>query len=95
MEAMTARLDDLTGGTESFAAAMEQVAASSEEQSAATQEIAGAANTLVVAADRLNRLVAGLRLGDEAPLAPAHAAEPATSPEVTRLPAPELSLSMA
>jgi methyl-accepting chemotaxis protein len=63
---MTTRLEVLTGGTESFAAAMQQVAASSEEQSAATQEIAGAANTLVNAATRLTTLVAALKVGDEA-----------------------------
>jgi methyl-accepting chemotaxis protein len=63
---MTERLEILTGGTESFAAAMQQVAASSEEQSAATQEIAGAANTLVQAAERLTTLVNALKIGDEA-----------------------------
>jgi methyl-accepting chemotaxis protein len=63
---MTERLEVLTGGTESFAAAMQQVAASSEEQSAATQEIAGAANTLVHAADRLTKLVAALKIGEDA-----------------------------
>ena len=73
---MTSRLDELSGGTESFAAAMEQVAASSEEQSAATEEIAGAANTLVEAADRLSKLVGGLKLGDASQDAPAPA-EPA------------------
>jgi methyl-accepting chemotaxis protein len=70
---MTARLETLSGGTESFAAAMQQVAASSEEQSAATEEIAGAANTLVMAADRLSRLVAGLEFEESAA-----AAEPAS-----------------
>ena len=74
---MTARLDELSGGTESFAAAMEEVAASSEEQSAATEEIAGAANTLVEAADRLNKLVGGLKLGDERPEAAPKPASPA------------------
>ena len=62
---MTQRLEVLSTGTESFAAAMEQVAASSEEQSASTQEIAAAAATLATAADRLQRLVANLKLGDE------------------------------
>jgi methyl-accepting chemotaxis protein len=62
---MTERLDQLAGGTESFAAAMEQVAASSQEQSAATQEIAGAANTLVVAADKLTRLVGSLKVEEQ------------------------------
>ena len=87
--AMTQRLDDLAGGTETFAAAMEEVAASSEEQSAATQEIAGAASTLVAAADRLARLVSELRLGDDAlePALPseaatAHAAEPGDTPDL-------------
>jgi hypothetical protein len=62
---MTQRLEVLSAGTEAFAAAMEQVAASSEEQSASTQEIAAAAATLATAADRLQRLVANLKLGDE------------------------------
>src|SRR6188474_2663985 len=68
---MTQRLEVLSSGTESFAAAMEQVAASSEQQSASTQEIAAAAATLATAADRLQRLVANLKLGtDEAPPPP-------------------------
>jgi methyl-accepting chemotaxis protein len=61
---MTHRLESLAAGTESFAAAMEQVAASSEEQSASTQEIAAAAATLASAAERLQQLVANLKLGD-------------------------------
>ena len=61
---MTERLDSLSLGTESFAAAMEQVAASSEEQSASTQEIAAAAGALAAAAERLARLVANLKLGE-------------------------------
>jgi methyl-accepting chemotaxis protein len=61
---MTQRLESLAAGTESFAAAMEQVAASSEEQSASTQEIAAAAATLASAAERLQQLVANLKLGD-------------------------------
>jgi methyl-accepting chemotaxis protein len=65
---MTQRLEVLSTGTESFAAAMEQVAASSQEQSASTQEIAAAAATLATAAERLQRLVANLKLGaDHAP----------------------------
>jgi methyl-accepting chemotaxis protein len=66
---MTVRLDELAGTTENFAAAMQQVAASSEEQSAATEEIAAAANSMVTAADRLDRLVGELELGEsvEAP----------------------------
>lgn len=59
---MTQRLDSLAGGTEAFAAAMEQVAASSEEQSASTEEIAGAANALGSAAERLTKLVGGLKV---------------------------------
>jgi methyl-accepting chemotaxis protein len=59
---MTARLDSLAQGTESFAAAMQQVAASSEEQSASTQEIASAASHLAAAAERLLKLVATFRL---------------------------------
>jgi len=62
---MTQRLEVLSTGTESFAAAMEQVAASSQEQSASTQEIAAAASTLATAADRLQRLVGNLKLGSE------------------------------
>lgn len=76
---MTQRLEVLTGGTESFAAAMEQVAASSEEQSAATQEIAGAANTLVHAADRLTKLVAALKIGEDEAVTTTEAAAPAES----------------
>jgi hypothetical protein len=63
---MTQRLESLASGTETFAAAMEQVAASSQEQSASTQEIAAAAGTLASAADRLSRIVANLKLGEEA-----------------------------
>jgi methyl-accepting chemotaxis protein len=75
---MTQRLEVLSTGTESFAAAMEQVAASSQEQSASTQEIAAAAATLATAADRLQQLVANLQLGaDEAP--------PPTAPTSVRL----------
>jgi methyl-accepting chemotaxis protein len=40
---------------------MEQVAASSQEQSASTEEIAGAANALGSAAEKLSKLVGGLR----------------------------------
>ena len=49
---------------------MEQVAASSQEQSASTQEIAAAAGTLATAADRLSKLVANLKLGEETRPAP-------------------------
>jgi hypothetical protein len=45
---------------------MEQVAASSQEQSASTEQIAAAANTLAGAAERLTRLVARIRLGEDA-----------------------------
>jgi methyl-accepting chemotaxis protein len=82
VENMTTRLDSLAAGTESFAAAMEQVAASSQEQSASTQEIAGAAATLASAADRLSRLVANLRLGQDAPQA---VAAPTETPAPMRL----------
>lgn len=61
---VTERLQSLAGGTESFAAAMQQVAASSQEQSASTEEIAGAANALGFAADRLSKLVGGLKTSD-------------------------------
>jgi methyl-accepting chemotaxis protein len=73
---MTQRLEVLSTGTESFAAAMEQVAASSQEQSASTQEIAAAAATLATAADRLQRLVANLKLGSEQVLPPPPASPP-------------------
>jgi methyl-accepting chemotaxis protein len=59
---LSTKLDMLAVGTESFAAAMEEVAASSEEQSASTEQIAAAAATLSGAADRLNKIVANLRL---------------------------------
>jgi hypothetical protein len=62
---MTTRLENLSRGTEGFAAAMEQVAASSEEQSASTEEIAAAAEALAAAAERLSRLIATFKLGDE------------------------------
>ena len=78
---MTQRLEVLSAGTESFAAAMEQVAASSEEQSASTQEIAAAAATLATAADRLQRLVANLKLGDDVSASP----PPPVTPTPVRL----------
>lgn len=62
---MTGRLDSLSVGTESFAAAMQQVAASSQQQSASTEEIAAAANSLAAAAERLTKLVAGLKLEEQ------------------------------
>jgi methyl-accepting chemotaxis protein len=61
---MRAKLDTLSTGTESFAAAMQEVAASSEEQSASTEQIAAAAGTLSGAAERLTKVVANLRLDD-------------------------------
>jgi methyl-accepting chemotaxis protein len=63
-------LDGLSAGTETFAAAMEEVAASSQEQSASTEQIAAAAATLASAAERLGKLVANLRLEDDAPVPP-------------------------
>ena len=88
---MTQRLEVLSSGTESFAAAMEQVAASSEQQSASTQEIAAAAATLATAADRLQRLVANLKLGsDEAPAPPPAAPTPVRLSR-GRAPAPTLA----
>lgn len=76
---MTERLEVLAQGTEAFAAAMEEVAASSEEQSASTQEIAAAATTLSGAADRLQRLVANLRVDESVrPAAPDSPAEQPT-----------------
>jgi methyl-accepting chemotaxis protein len=78
---MRERLEALTQGTESFAAAMEEVAASSQEQSASTEEIAGAAATLSAAAERLQRLVANLRVDDAAPaVEPPPSAPPAAAP---------------
>ena len=61
------RLDALSSGTESFAAAMQQVAASSEEQSASTEQIAAASASLHASAERLARLVAHLRVAPDAP----------------------------
>ena len=61
---MQQKLETMSAGTDSFAAAMQEVAASSEEQSASTEEIAAAAATLSGAAERLSRLVANLRLED-------------------------------
>jgi methyl-accepting chemotaxis protein len=61
---MRAKLDSLSTGTDTFAAAMQEVAASSEEQSASTEQIAAAAATLSVAAERLAKVVANLRLDD-------------------------------
>jgi len=60
---MTARLDELAHGTESFAAAMEQVAASSEQQSSSAEETATAAARLTSSAERLAKLVANIRTG--------------------------------
>ena len=62
---MTTRLENLSRGTEGFAAAMEQVAASGEEQSASTEEIAAAAGQLAEASERLSRLIATFKLGEE------------------------------
>jgi methyl-accepting chemotaxis protein len=76
---MRTRLDVLSSGTEAFAAAMQQVAASSEEQSASTEEIAAAAATLSSAAERLNGVIANLRVeSGHAPHVgqPSHAAHP-------------------
>ena len=61
---MTGRLDELSRGTETFAAAMQQVAASSQQQSASTEEIVSAASTLTSSAQRLSRLLANLRTTD-------------------------------
>jgi hypothetical protein len=69
---------------------MEQVAASSQEQSASTQEIAAAAATLASAADRLQRLVANLKLGEE-PTPPAPASPPPVRLASGRAPIPTLA----
>jgi methyl-accepting chemotaxis protein len=50
---ITARLDSLGAGTQSFANAMQDVAAASEEQSASTEQIAAAAAHLSLAAERV------------------------------------------
>lgn len=84
---LRANLDTLASGTESFAAAMEEVAASSQEQSASTEQIAAAAGTLAVAAERLGKLVANLRLENEAPLSTMELPVPAI-----RMAMPELNL---
>lgn len=89
---MTLRLDELAGGTESFAAAMEQVAASSEEQSAATQEIAGAAGTLVAAADRLTALVSSLKVGEGVDETSTEEASPDATGNVSEQLAPEIEM---
>lgn len=81
------KLDSLATGTESFAAAMQEVAASSQEQSASTQEIAGAAGTLSVAADRLGKLVANLRLENSSPSAPVDGSPPSPTTQVRPGPA--------
>jgi methyl-accepting chemotaxis protein len=62
VNALTQRLDALSHGTETFAAAMQQVAAASEQQSAGTEEIAAAAAALAAASHRLAELVAHYRL---------------------------------
>jgi methyl-accepting chemotaxis protein len=56
------RIDELAGGTETFAAAMEQVAASSQEQSASTEQIAGAASSLGSASEKLSLIVGAMRV---------------------------------
>lgn len=89
---LSTKLDMLAVGTESFAAAMEEVAASSEEQSASTEQIAAAAATLSVAADRLNRIVANLRLEEVQVVVPVAASRPSAPlfipPYVTPRPKP-------
>jgi methyl-accepting chemotaxis protein len=76
---ITERLTSLSGGTESFAAAMQQVAASSEEQSASTEQIAAAATAMMTAAERLSQLVAHLRLEQAA----SKVEKPPTSPQAS------------
>jgi methyl-accepting chemotaxis protein len=63
---INSRLEHLSRGTESFAAAMQEVAASSQEQSASTEEIAAAATALSMAADRLTTLLAALHVNETA-----------------------------
>lgn len=58
----TGRLDDLSRGTESFAAAMQEVAAATEQQSASAEEIAAASAALATASRHLLELVSVFRL---------------------------------
>jgi methyl-accepting chemotaxis protein len=58
----TTRLDNLSRGTESFAAAMQQVAAATEQQSASAEEIAAASGALANASQRLLEIVSVFRL---------------------------------
>jgi len=58
----TVRLDDLSRGTESFAAAMQQVAAATEQQSASAEEIATASAALASASQQLLEIVSVFRL---------------------------------
>jgi methyl-accepting chemotaxis protein len=74
---INSRLEHLSRGTESFAAAMEEVAASSQEQSASTEEIAAAATALSTAADRLTSLLAALHVNETAEFQVPTAARPA------------------
>lgn len=61
---ITAKLDSLSKGTQSFADSMQDVAAASEEQSASTEEIAAAANALVSAADKVSGTAAAFRTSE-------------------------------
>jgi methyl-accepting chemotaxis protein len=58
----TTRLDNLSRGTESFAAAMQQVAAATQQQSASAEEIAAASAALASASQRLLEIVSVFRL---------------------------------
>lgn len=58
---ITAKLDSLAHGTQSFADSMQDVAAASEEQSASTEEIAAAASALAAAADKVSGAAAAFR----------------------------------
>jgi methyl-accepting chemotaxis protein len=58
----TVRLENLSRGTESFAAAMQQVAAATEQQSASAEEIAAASAALANASQRLLEIVSVFRL---------------------------------
>ena len=58
----TTRLETLSRGTESFAAAMQQVAAATEQQSASAEEIASASAALATASQRLLEIVSVFRL---------------------------------
>ncbi len=62
IEGIAGRMNQVSLGTEEFAAAAEQIAASAQELSASTQEIASSATHLGDAAERLTGAVSSFRL---------------------------------